>query len=144
MAMLVISLVAGGVLTAFAFSRQLMWRTDCELAATNLSQDIADRFREQPMRGWGEGIYVSQGMLNPPQRGPWSPQERAQLNMPGFGRFLTSPGTARDFANHGDGRVLIVEDLTDIDGDGVTGIDFNGDGRVDLRRIRVKTRWTSP
>lgn len=82
----------------------------------------------------------------------------------------TAQGTlGRTWANHADGRVYVVEDAqraavdlngdgdtedpgepalsladVDLDGDGLAGIDFNGDRRTDLRRVRVRVRFTTP
>lgn len=80
-----------------------------------------------------------------------------------FQRFLTNQGRtpAANWRDHADGRVLVVEDapvdnnpangridkeeldVVDLDGDGLAGIDFNNDGVTDMRRVRVKVRFST-
>ena len=71
------------------------------------------------------------------------------LDLPAdFLRFQSDPGAAGGtvaMATHGDGRMVVVEDITqDLDGDGQRGLDLNGDGTTDLRRVRIRVKWTSP
>ena len=149
-AMLVIGLVATGIITAFIFSRRVTWRSGTELSSSGLVTEVAEGLRGaisgptpngltlQP------GIYVDQNMQNAPA----TSTPLAVLNFPAdFLRFQTNAGTAGSTValnNHGDGRVVVVEGTQDLDGDGLYGIDFDGDGQVDLRRVRVRVKWTSP
>ena len=118
----------------------------------------------------GRGVYVDANM---PVSGrpnalvagvPTAPL--AALNLPPDfqARFQTNQGRTPDhtWANHADGRVYVVEDAprddnpangqidpaelqaVDLDGDGLAGIDFNNDSITDLRRVRVKVRFTTP
>ncbi len=154
-AMVIIGLIAGGVMTAFVFGRRVTIRSSTELSGYTLIRGSAELLRgagQQVNPPAGEltlatGIYVDQNMASPPAAGGVNPTPLQTLNLPAdFARFLTNEGRtpAPTFANHGDGRVVVVEEAADLDGDGGQGIDFNGDGRIDLRRVRVKVRWTTP
>ena len=150
MAMVVIGLVAAGILTAFVFGRRVTWRSGTELSGASLVNETADGLRAAISGGSGAGltlvpgVYVDQNMTNPPVGG----SALAPLNFPAdFQRFQTDAGTSPSTINpatHGDGRLVVVEDLVDLDGDGLTGIDFNGDGQADIRRVRIRVKWTSP
>ena len=155
-AMVIIGMVAGGIMTAFVFSRRVSWRSGTELSAASFVQDVTDGLRQavsNPIPGGltlAPGIYVDEGMQNPPA----GSTPLAALNFPAeFLRFQTNPGTAPTLAGHGDGRLMVVEQADengngitdeDLDGDGRIGQDFDGDGVTDLRRVRVRVRWTTP
>ena len=154
MAMVVIGLVAGGMLTAFVFSRRITWRSGTELSGAGLVNETVDGLRASISGGGGgglslvPGIYVDQNMVSPPT----GAATQAALNFPAdFLRFQTDPGdpaavptNIANPATHGDGRLVVVEDLVDRDGDTLAGLDFDGDGQADLRRVRVRVKWTSP
>ena len=154
-AMVIIGLIAGGVMSAFVFGRRVTIRSSTELSGYTLIRGSAELLRgagQQAVPPAGEltlatGIYVDQNMASPPAAGGVVPTPLQILNLPDDfrTRFLTNEGRtpAPTFANHGDGRVVVVEEAVDLDGDGGAGIDFNGGG-VDLRRVRVKVRWTTP
>ncbi len=172
-AMLVIGVVAAGILSAFVFSRQVTWRSGTELSGAGLAKQSVDELR-QAIGGpaanglsLAAGIYVDQAMQNAPA-GSTLPDPDGNgplpnpLNFPAeFTRFQTDAGTAPTLAGHGDGRLIVVENapvdannnnaidpgelaLVDLDGDGQVGIDFDDDGQTDLRRVRVRVKWTSP
>lgn len=171
-AMVIIGLIAGGVMSAFVFSRRVTIRSGTELSGYTLIRGSAEVLRgagqvANPPAGeltLAMGIYVDQNMVSPPAAGGVNPARLPTLDLPADfrTRFQTNTGRtpAPTFAGHGDGRVVVVESpvdtngngrldppelaAADLDGDGGTGIDFNGDGRVDLRRVRVKVRWTTP
>lgn len=155
-AMVIIGLVAGGVMGAFVFARRVTIRSGTELSGYTLIRGSAELLRgagQQAVPPAGEltlatGIYVDQNMQSPPVGGGVNPTPLQTLNLPDDfrTRFQTNTGRtpAPTFAGHGDGRVVVVEEAADLDGDGGQGIDFNGDGRIDLRRVRVKVKWTTP
>ncbi len=155
MAMLIIAMVAGGVLTAFVFSRGLSMRAGLGMAATNLVEEVTSQLREPSFRNLPAGVYVDDFML-PKARPPGAVTLSAPnpLNLPDDPpnyfrkRYQTNAGRtpAATWADHADGRLVVVEDLVDIDEDGLAGFHFNGspDGRVDLKRIRVKVKYTWP
>ena len=167
MAMVVIGLVAGGILTAFVFGRRVTWRSGTELSGAGLINETADGLRAVISGGGGAGlslvpgVYRDQNMVNPPA----GATAQAALNFPNdFLRFQTDPGNPAAVptnianpATHGDGRLVVVEGLedrngdnvatiaeNDFDGDGYAGLDFDGDKQADLRRVRVRVKWTSP
>ena len=160
MAMLVIGLVATGILTAFIFSRRVTWRSSTELSSAGLmtetiemlrgaiNADLANGLSLQP------GIYVNQNM----QHRPVPSTRIAGLDLPAdFQRFLTdngSGGATVAAANHGDGRLVVVE-RSDENGNGIADEDLDGDGQIglnldadptttELLRVRVRVKWTSP
>lgn len=111
------------------------------------------------------GIYVDRKMANagpftgnnPPFIPPAGATPLAALDLPAdFQKFQTSVGTAGATvaaANHGDGRVVTVERADengngiadeDLDGDQQIGLDLDGNGTTDLRRVRVRVKWTTP
>lgn len=172
-AMVIIALVAAGMMGAFVFSRRATWRSGTELSAAVLAQQSADGLRLAAATGvapdgllLAPGIYVDDSMGNAPAGstvlvpaggGP------NPLNFPAeFTRFQTDGGTAATLEGHGDGRLIVVENapvdtdvppngiqadelaLVDLDGDSLAGQDFNGDGVTDLRRVRIRVRWTTP
>ena len=154
-AMLVIGLVATGIITAFIFSRRMTLRSGTELSGSTLVTEVAESLRgavSGPTASGltlAPGIYVDQNMQNPPAAGGFAATPLAVLNLPAdFQRFQSSSGTAGSTvasADHGDGRLVVVENLgQDLDGDGQTGLDLNGDGVTDLRRVRIRVKWTSP
>ena len=155
-AMLIIGMVAAGIMSAFVFSRRVSWRSGTELSGAGLAkqsvQDLRNAIAGDTAQGLSlaAGLYVDQNMQNPPAGSTRIPA----LNFPAeFIRFQTDPGTAPTVAGHGDGRLVVVENADengnsiadeDLDGDGQIGFDFNGDGTTDLRRVRVRVRWSSP
>jgi len=154
-AMVVIGMVATGILTAFVFSRRVTWRSGTELGGTGLVQQTAERLRASVNAGAGggpgglvlnPGIYTDTAMQNQPPG--TSATHPAGLAFPAdFTRFQTDAGVNPsniNLGNHGDGQLVVVEGLTDLDGDNLTGLDFNGDGQPDLRRVRVRVKFTSP
>lgn len=180
-AMLIIGLVSTGLITAFIFGRRMTLRSGTELSGANLVQETAEILRtagQLALPPAGElslapGVYVDQRMRNehptrpntPAFNFPASATSLAALNLPDdFARFQSDPGTGTSvaLANHGDGRVVVVEnapvdtdvplngiqadelDLVDLDRDGRAGLDFNNDGTTELRRVRVRVKWTSP
>lgn len=143
-AMVIIGIVATGVMTAFAFGRQVTLRSHTELAASRLVDEIAETLRSavsgplpagQPFAGLtlAPGIYVDEKMQNAPSGGGVTPTKLPALNFPtfplDFTRFQTDAGTAPDFTRdpdtgrlrHGDGRLVVVE----------APVDTNGNGRID-------------
>lgn len=154
-AMVIIGMVAGGILTAFVFSRKVTWRSGTELTGAGLVQQTADRLRGVVNAGAGggaggltlaPGIYADPNMQNvPPGTNATRP---ARLALPAdFTRFLTDAGANPsniNAGNHGDGQLVVVEGLADLDGDNLAGLDFNNDGQPDLRRVRVRVKWTTP
>ena len=169
MAMIVIGLVAGGILTAFIFGRRVTWRSGSELSGSGLVQETADNLRASVGGGGpaglslNPGVYVDNNMQNPPT----GFTRVLALNFPAapdFGRFQTDGGTAGPTiipATHGDGRLVVVDGVgtaqgtNDLDGDGIWpmmdanadgfgDLDFDHDGVPDLRRVRVRVKWTSP
>ena len=173
-AMLVIGLVATGVVTAFIFSRKVTWRSGTELFGAGLVTGMVDELRNAVPGTTAEGltlvpgIYVDDGMPNRPAGAVTLPVGGGgpnPLNFPaGFLRFQDPAsgvaGATVAANNHGDGRLVVVEspvdtngngtldpaELTaaDLDGDGQTGLDLDGDGQTDLRRVRIRVKWTSP
>ena len=172
MSMLIIGLVTGGIFTAFVFSRRISYRSEAEIEATGFAVGMADELR-LAVGGTGPGglpplapgIYVDQKLGNagpfagqspqfkvPPSvtigTTTYNPTPLAVLDLPaGFqGKYQIDEGTANDWVNHGDGRVLVVEGLDDLDGDGQTGRDFSipPDGQPELYRIRLKVKYSSP
>ena len=163
-AMLVIGLVATGIITAFVFSRRVTWRSSTELSGSGFTVEVTESLRRAinapqatlPNNGLSlkPGVYVDQNMQNPPA-GATAIQG---LNFPPDfqAKFQKDTGTAGATvaaANHGDGRMVIVEKADengngiadeDLDGDGQIGLDFNGDQKTDLERVRVRIKWTSP
>jgi len=150
-AMLVIGLVATGIVTSFIFSRRVTWRSGTELSSSSLVTEVAENLRGAIGGNLPNGlsltpgVYVDQNMQNPPA----AAIAIAGLNLPAdFQRFLTSPGVTGATvaaANHGDGRMVIVENAgEDRDGDGQGGISFDGGATTALRRVRVRIKWTSP
>jgi len=120
------------------------------------------------------GINVDDAMQNPPAGADTDPDNNPAtpnpLNLPPAfqtkyqttaGYLDTDPTVQNSPPNlrtHGDGRVLVVEEgfdavrdgvftpnlAQDLDGDGLTGVDFDDDGTTDLRRVRLSIRWTTP
>lgn len=165
-AMVIIGMVAGGILPAFVFGRKVTWRSGTELAGIGLVQQTADRLRGVVNAGPGggaggltlaPGIYADPNMQNAP---PGTDATRpAGLVLPAdFTRFLTDTGTNPSNINagtHGDGQLVVVETTADLDGDNIWpaqdsngdtwgDLDFNRDGQPDLRRVRVRVKWTTP
>lgn len=159
-AMLVVGLVATGLITAFVFSRRMTWRSNTELSAAGLVIETTEALRNAVANSLSltPGIYSDARMLNSP-----APNDAAHrltaLNFPGipndpdvvlrdFTRFQTDGGVAGATvaaANHGDGRLVVIENAGDnFDGDGQSGISFDGGATTALRRVRVRIKWTSP
>ncbi|MBI3333285.1 MAG: prepilin-type N-terminal cleavage/methylation domain-containing protein [Candidatus Omnitrophica bacterium] len=150
LAMLILALVTGGIFTAFVFGRRTGYRSESELIAAASIQGVAEELRlavsgDSPTGlTLSPGLYVDEYMVAPPA----GANTLAALDMPPDWRakYQTNAGRtpAPTMADHGDGRMAVVEELSDLDGDGLAGIDFNGDGEADLRRVRVRLRWTTP
>ncbi len=153
-AMIIIGLVATGLITAFIFSRRMTWRSGTELSVANLAQQTAEILRTAgqvapPPAGQlslAPGVYSDQNMQNSPAP---AANQLAALNFPAdFTRFQTNNGVAGAtvaLANHGDGRLVVVENAgQDLDGDGQSGVSFDGGATTALRRVRVRVKWTSP
>ncbi|MBI3616292.1 MAG: type II secretion system protein [Candidatus Omnitrophica bacterium] len=163
LAMVILGLVASGIFSVFVFGRRVSFRSESELVGINWLQAVADQLRLS-VGGTGPaglpklapGVYVDQKLGNSgpfaSQRPPFKPPTatataRVELDLPAEfqARYQTAPGTANDFSNHGDGVVMVVEDhVTDLDGDGKKGLDFNGDGQTDLYRVRLYIKKTTP
>lgn len=153
-AMVVIGLVASGIVTAFVFSRRVTHRSGSELSAVGLVQQTTEALRGAvggPIAGSdltlaNPGIYVDRNMQNRPVG---STQLAALDFPPEFARFQTTalndPQQPAGVNNHGDGRIYIVEEGADLDGDGFAGLDISNppDGNVDLRRVKVRIQWTT-
>lgn len=162
-AMLIIGLVATGIITAFIFSRRVSWRSGTELSGSSLVTEVAENLRSAvaaPLANGlslNPGIYVDEGMNDDGGNVPAGAVEVPGLNLPNdFQRFLTSPGSAGATVaagNHADGRLVVVERADengngiadeDLDGDGQVGLDLDGNGTTDLRRVRIRVKWTTP
>ena len=157
-AMIVIGFVATGIITAYIFSRRVTWRSGTELSGASLVNETAETLRAAvggPLANGltlAPGVYVDSHMLHPPAGAvtlPVGGDGPNPLDFPGdFLRFQTDPGVAGSTvaaANHGDGRLVVVEDASaDLDGDGQRGLSFDGGATTALRRVRVRVKWTSP
>lgn len=165
-AMLLMGFVAAGAMGAFVFGRRMSIRSATELDAAQLQSQIMENLRMAvggPSPGGlllDPGVYVDELMA---QRGeqpagaivlgdgnPDTPDN--PLNFPpAFVRFSVAGGGSDAIP---DGTVLWVENSDedgdgidgdeDLDGDGLAGIDFDGDDVTDLRRVRLRINWTSP
>ncbi|MBI3322504.1 MAG: prepilin-type N-terminal cleavage/methylation domain-containing protein [Candidatus Omnitrophica bacterium] len=154
---------SGTELSAAGLTRQTV--DDLRMA---IPQDTLDGLSLVP------GIYVDDNMQNippgsirPDPDGPGGPIRNPLNFPPEFVQFQTDPGTPPagwtvPLEGHGDGRMVVVENApvdnnpangqidpaelnaVDRDGDGQAGQDFDGDGVTDLRRVRVRVRWSSP
>jgi prepilin-type N-terminal cleavage/methylation domain-containing protein len=141
--MMIFTLVASGLLAAFTFARSTGWRNRLWMQGLELAREVYEKLPDD--FSLNPGIYVDENMQHPPQSGNTQPAKVTALNFPAnFQRFQTDPGQADTFFGHGDGRLYVVEGTEDIDQDGYTGFDFDGDGRADLLRVRVKVKWTAP
>ena len=158
--MVVIALVAAGILNAFTFSRRMGARAGTELSGETYAQQISEELRRAVGGNLpsgltlNPGVYVDTNMTDPPPaairlgdpdgNGPLQPP----LDFPAaFRRYQTSGkpmASAASVKNHGDGRMVVVEDLVDLDEDGQVGLNFDGDATVDVRRVRVQVQWTTP
>ncbi len=154
-AMLVIGLVSTGIVTAFIFSRKVTWRSSNELSGAGLVNETAEALRGAVGATMANGLSLTPGIYsNATMQNSPAPNDAAHrlaaLNPPAdFQRFLTDAGTAGGTVaavNHGDGRLVVVEGAVDLDGDGATGLDVSDppDGIIDLRRVRIRMKWTSP
>ncbi len=154
-AMLIIGLVATGIITAFIFGRRVTWRSSTELSSSGLVTETAEALRgaiNGPLANGLSlqvGIYVDQHMDDAGGFIPAGATQLAALNLwnnptDPFKRFQVDKGTAATLSDHGDGRLVVVEGAADLDGDGAAGLDLNGDTLIDLRRVRVRVKWTSP
>ena len=141
MAMMILGMVTGGIFTAFVFARQVSYRSTSQLVALGMMRGTAEQLRSGAV-GLSPGVYADDFMQNPPT----GSTRLSSLNFtPEFrARYQTDPGTAPTFAGHGDGRLMIVEGNTDLDGDGKKGVNVTGGTNVDLYRVRVKVKWTPP
>ena len=183
MAMLILALVTGGIFTAFVFSRRVNWRTEGELLAQNYSAQVAEDLRLAVAGASPSGLRLAAGVWvddklanagafagqNPPfipppgadvpRDGAGNPINPNPLNFPAefAARYQTNPGTAANWTQHGDGRIIVVEGFSDVDGngtatiaendldgDGQVGFDFDGDRATDMHRVRVKVQWATP
>ena len=142
LAMMILGLVTAGVFSAFVFSRQVGWRSGVQIMVENYCQGMAENLRLATGVNLPSGLtlqpgyYVDTNMLSPPAAANGAAATRlAALNLPQeLQRFQTKPG---------DGVYLYVEGLAnDYDGDGQRGIDFNGDGQEDVRRVTMRVQWT--
>ncbi len=150
-AMVVIGLVSSGIVTAFVFSRRVTHRSGSELSAVGLAQETTEALRGAVAAPLANGltltvpgIYVDQNMQNRPA----GSTQVAGLNFPAeFTRYQTAaladPGQPAGVNNHGDGRIYIVEEGADLDGDGFSGLDVDNSGTIDLRRVKVRIQWTT-
>lgn len=162
MAMVVMALITSGIFTAFVFGRRVSWRTEGELLAQHYTAQVAEELR-LAVTGPSPsglvltpGIYVDQRMRNEgPFNGvpptfvfPVGATGLAALNLPDTFRtkYQTNPGSGTgSVTNHGDGRMMVVEDhVTDRDGDGKKGFDFNVDNIADMVRVKVKIQYSTP
>ncbi len=158
-AMLIIGLVATGIVTAFIFSRRVSWRSGTELSGAGFVNETGEALRgavggtitSGPNAGLSlvPGVYVDEHMSANGGNVPEGAVAVLGLNLPDyFQKFLTNTGSAGATiaaANHADGRMVVVEDTgQDLDLDGQSGLDLNGDGRTDLLRVRIRMKWTSP
>ncbi len=148
--MIILGLVTGGIFSAFVMGRKATLRSETELAAAQMTQAALDRLRSSASALPAPGLYVDDFMVQPPAGASRLSSLNLPDNPPGKGfrsRFQTNAGRAPqpDLTNHGDGQLLIVEGDTDLDGDGLAGVDFdvppNG---ADLRRAKVRLRFTTP
>ena len=151
-AMIVIGMVAAGIFTAFIFSRKVTWRSSTELSGAGLVTQTSESLRGAIAADMANGlslasgIYVDQNMVNPPT----GATAIRGLNLPDDFRtkFQISPGVTGSTVqgvNHGDGRMVVVENAgEDRDGDGRGGISFDGGATTALRRVRIRIKWTSP
>ncbi len=169
--MVIITMVAGGIITAMIQSRRVTIRSSSELSTAGLVSEVSEALRSAvngpittgPFTGFdltNPGIFADANMQNRPA----GATAVNSLILPADFRdkFQTSAGTAATIAGHGDGRLVVVENApvdnnpangtidaaelaaVDLDGDGQAGIDFDNDGITDLRRVRVKVKFTSP
>lgn len=169
--MVIITMVAGGIITAMIQSRRVTIRSSSELSTSGLVSEVSEALRSAvngpittgPFTGFDltqPGIFADANMQNPPAGATLV----NSLVLPDDFRtaFQTSAGTGTTMANHGDGRVVVVENAprdnnpangaidpaelaaVDLDGDGQAGIDFDNNGTTDLRRVRVKVKFTAP
>ena len=158
-AMMIMATVATGIITAFIFSRKVSWRSSTELSGAGLVTETADSLRGAvagPMANGltlEPGIYVDNGMPNRPAGAVTLPVGGGgpnPLNFPAdFLRFQDPAsgvgGATVARANHGDGRLVVVENAgQDLDGDGFSGVSFDGGTTTALRRVRVRVKFTSP
>ena len=106
------------------------------------------------------GAFVGGSFKTPPgagvpKDGSGNPIVPNPLNLPPEfqTKYQTNPGTANDWNNHGDGMVMVVEKSgennngiadEDLDADGKIGLDFNGDRKTDLYRVRLYLKKTTP
>jgi prepilin-type N-terminal cleavage/methylation domain-containing protein len=144
----IFGLVASGLLAIFTFARTMEWRNRLWMQGPELAKEIEERLRlpeSQSGLSLNPGVYADERM---PFASDIQPTRVAALNLPENFRRFQSPyfpaihTTA--FWYHGDGRLYVVEGTEDLDQDGYTGLDLDGDGRVDLLRVRVKVQWTGP
>ncbi|MBI3317842.1 MAG: type II secretion system protein [Candidatus Omnitrophica bacterium] len=154
MAMLIMGMITSGIFVAFVFARQVSQRSESELQAIAAMQTIGEETRlavgqTSPMGlnmdTLANGIWVDQFMVQPPA----TAQVLTALDMPADwrARYQTNAGRtpAATLADHGDGRMMIIEDLVDLDGDELAGVDLNPSRPgAELRRVQVRVRWTSP
>jgi len=152
-AMLLITMVATGIMAAFVFGRRVTLRSGAEMTFDALATQVAEDLRlatagNSPNLNipLAEGIYHGTDVVN----GPPGATTIAALNFPaGMVRFLTRDGNgtlAAVLTDNCDGRFVIIEEVTDLDGDGVAGNDLSNpvDGVTDLRRVRVIVNFTTP
>ena len=151
LAMVILGLVTGGVFSAFVFSRRVTNRSQAQTLIQNYMVQLNEQLRRAmagdiaagPFQGLtlNPGVYVDENMV----RIPPLATRLAALNLPPDLRiYQNRPGTADDWTGYGDGVILVVEELADLDGDGLTGQDFDGDRIVDLRRATIRIRWNPP
>lgn len=163
-AMLILGLVTAGVFTAFVFGYRVNLRAEGELMARNYSSQTMEQLRlsvsgVNPNGGLvlQPGVWVDDklfGFPNKPPNAVLPTDARGNLlnpnplNLPAdfAAKYQTNRGTASDWTNHGDGRILIIEDASvNLDDDPQKGLNFTGTaGNTDIYRVKVKVKWSTP
>ncbi len=165
-AMLLITMVATGIMAAFVFGRRVTLRSGAEMAFEGLATQVAEDLRlatdgDSPnlLIPLEEGIYYGTDVVG----GPPVPADHLlpalefpvirnaagniRGDSPSRFRVRAGDGTLQAvLADACDGRFVIIEEVTDLDGDGETGSDFSvpADGVTDLRRVRIIVNFTTP
>ncbi|MCM8794623.1 MAG: prepilin-type N-terminal cleavage/methylation domain-containing protein [Candidatus Omnitrophica bacterium] len=152
LAMLIFTLVTGGVFSAFVFSRKVNWRSETEIMVQHHIQEVQEKLRLAVAGALADGTtlapgyYVDNNMASPPNAANGTAATKVTwLNLPTeLQRFATASG---------EGVYLYVERADennngitdeDYDGDTLIGQDFDNDDVTDTRRVRLRIRWTVP
>ncbi len=154
LAMLIFALVTSGIFTAFAFSRKVSWRSETEIMVQGHIQRVTEKLRLAVAAALGDGTtlapgyYVDNIMTSPPNSSSVpavAPVKATWLNFPTeLQRFQTAAGEGVYlYVERADENANGIAD-EDFDGDGLIGRDFNGDNVTDLRRVRMRIKWTVP